>query len=1249
MWKYVKPYLHFGILAALCMIGEVLADLAQPTLMSQVVDEGVLGSSGLEAIFSLGAAMVGVAILGGICGSANCAFANLCIQNIGNRLRKDCFARIMSFSITQIERFGAGTLITRTTNDVNQVAMMIQTLIRGMIRTGMLMFGSIVCVYALSPTFGLVMLACFPIALAIMMITLRKVAPLYARIQSALDKLNAIMQEDLNGIRIIKACVRETHEKLRFGTANADLVKHQLKALVIFAFLNPSMSMLMYAAIGVMLSLGYGSALSAPASAGIVIASLTYITQLLNSMLSLVMISQDLSRGSVSWKRLREILSTEPEITDGAHSSSFATSFDEQGARLELRHVSYSYPGSMQKALDDVSLVIEPGQTVGIMGTTGCGKSTLAALATRLLEADEGEVLVDGIDARDWVQTDLRSRIALAHQRTELFSISVKETILWGTSEKETPAVGVQEAARIAQADAFVERLPQGYDALLAERGMSLSGGQRQRLSLARAIAQSSGAVIFDDATSALDLRTEANFYACLQKARPRLTKVIIAQRIASVRHADKIIVLESGRMVGCGTHEELLERCRTYREIFLSQFEEADAPASTPSTSFADVSVVGPDKAATDGSNATFADTSGTIPHGERAGISSASVGTPAARCACTQKRIEMPKHPTSDESSRPPLPGAPRRREADAVREQPKNLRLTFSRMLRYFAAEKVLTIGTIAFVIAGVAFGCAAPSLQSTVVDIIAGQSDIAFASALAAMLVAYLLYALCQLGDTWMSAHLSQRIVRRLRDELFGKAMNLPIRYLDEHSHGDVMSRMTNDVETISQTISKSLASLISAALTIVGTAAVMLLMCWQLALLSFSTIIFTLAVTRFISRRVLKYSRLKQQLLGQLNGTTEEMVNGFRTVISCNRQTTIVRDFAKTSDAFTSACLRAWILSGCMGPIMNCISNIGFVIIAIFGGWFSYEGLITVGVISAFIVYARQFSRPVNALAQLYGDLQTAVACAERVFAVLDQQDENMAGDAPVDMRQAAIEFRNVSFGYTPKAPVLQNFNLSIPSGQKVALVGATGSGKTTVVNLLERFYDADAGQILVNGQDITTVARGKLRANISIVLQDTMLFTDTIENNMRFANESATEHDIARALELARASELVDTQPRGLATALAHAGENLSQGQRQLLSIARAFVANPRILILDEATSNVDTRTEKLVQDAMANVMSGRTCIIIAHRLSTIRDADLIVVLEDGHVAETGTHAQLLAARGLYYKLHQAQYEGFAT
>lgn len=552
-------------------------------------------------------------------------------------------------------------------------------------------------------------------------------------------------------------------------------------------------------------------------------------------------------------------------------------------------------------------------------------------------------------------------------------------------------------------------------------------------------------------------------------------------------------------------------------------------------------------------------------------------------------------------------------------------------------------------IGVVIFGTLCGIYAPSLQSNAIDIISGSALGNLVQTLILMSVIYLLYSLSQLLQGILSAKLSQRIVKRMREELFGKIVNLPIKYLDTHSHGNVMSRMTNDVENFSTTVSQSLPSLFSGILTITGTVAVMLWYCWQLAFLSCVTVILTVIVTKFLSKRVRKFSRKRQSLLGMLNGTVEEMVSGYKTVVAYNYQDKTSEEFCKTSDSLTKAGIKTDIFSGVMGPVMNCIGNIGFVIIAAFGGYFSVNGLISVGVISAFIVYAKQFSRPINEIAQVYGQLQTAVAAAERVFNILDEHEEDKSGAELESSTTATVTFRDVNFSYEQGHPVLQNFSLTVPSGKKVALVGATGSGKTTVVNLLMRFYDIDSGNILINNQDINTISRNSLRKNIAIVLQDTVLFTDTIENNLKYGNENATAEQLDKAAEMSCCDEILNMLPKGYDTVLTGSGTNISQGQRQLFAIARAFVADPKILILDEATSNVDTRTEKTIQDAMRMVMKNRTGIIIAHRLSTIKDADIIVVLDKGQIVEIGSHNELLTKKGKYYDLYMTQYAGFAT
>lgn len=593
--------------------------------------------------------------------------------------------------------------------------------------------------------------------------------------------------------------------------------------------------------------------------------------------------------------------------------------------------------------------------------------------------------------------------------------------------------------------------------------------------------------------------------------------------------------------------------------------------------------------------------------------------------------------------------IPGMMNRNARFAEVEHAEHIGKTLMRILTYFAHEKFIVIAMLLIVVFGTLCGIYAPSLQSTAIDIIAGEADGNFAKTLCLMVAVYLVYGVGQLLQGLLSAKLSQRLVKRMREELFGKIIDLPVRYLDSHSHGDVMSRMTNDIENISTTVSQSLPSLFSGVLTVIGTVAIMFWYCWQLALLSLLTVVLTVLATKILSNRVRKFSRKRQVLLGQLNGTVEEMISGYRTVVAYNHQDEITDDFCTTSDSLTKAGIRTDIFSGVMGPIMNCIGNIGFVIIAAFGGYFSVNGLISVGVISAFIVYAKQFSRPINEIAQIYGQLQTAIAGAERVFTVLDEANEDMTGEELTIHKKADVTFRNVQFSYTPGRPVLHDFTLTVPSGKKVALVGSTGSGKTTVVNLLMRYYDIDSGDIMIGDQNIADVSRDSLRKKVAIVLQDTVLFSDTIRSNLKYANENVTEEELAKAVEMSRCSEMLNALPEGYDTKLTASGANISQGQRQLLAIARAFVADPEILILDEATSNVDTRTEKAIQDAMQKVMQNRTSIVIAHRLSTIRDADMIVVMDGGSIAEFGNHEELLSQKGRYYDLYMTQYAGFAT
>ena len=579
----------------------------------------------------------------------------------------------------------------------------------------------------------------------------------------------------------------------------------------------------------------------------------------------------------------------------------------------------------------------------------------------------------------------------------------------------------------------------------------------------------------------------------------------------------------------------------------------------------------------------------------------------------------------------------------------EKAKDKKGTLKRLIAYFAAEKAMIIGLLAAVIVVVICSVYAPKLQSNAIDIIASGRFKELTPILITMVVVYIIHSICTFLQTKISAVLSQNIVKKMREDLFRHIVNLPVRYLDSNSHGDIMSRMTNDIENISTTVSQSLSSMFSGILTIIGTVIMMTVLCPQLALLSCVTVILTVIATKFLSKAMKKFFTKRQVLLGNLNGTVEEMVTGYKSVVAYNRQENVIKDFNNVSDELTRVGIIAEILGGSMGPVMNVINNISFVIIAAFGGYFAINHIISIGVISAFIVYAKQFGRPIDELAQIYGQIQTAVAGAERVFEVMDEPLEDKSGEKNMDDLKGIIRFKNVNFSYTKEKQVLYDFNLEVKAGQKVALVGSTGSGKTTVVNLLMRFYDVDSGEILIDDVNIKDIDCDSLRRNTAIVLQDTVLFADSIENNLRYSNSSATDEQMYMAARMSNCDSMIRKMPQGYDTQLMSEGENISQGQRQLLSIARAFLAQPKILILDEATSSVDTRTEKHIQDAMVKLMKDRTSLIIAHRLSTIQDADLIVVMDEGRIAETGSHANLLAKKGKYYQLYMTQFAGCAT
>ena len=593
---------------------------------------------------------------------------------------------------------------------------------------------------------------------------------------------------------------------------------------------------------------------------------------------------------------------------------------------------------------------------------------------------------------------------------------------------------------------------------------------------------------------------------------------------------------------------------------------------------------------------------------------------------------------------------------------KQKPKNATKTLKRLLGYIGKSKLLVITLVMIMAIVTVTDLAGPAMQGAAIDTITikdGSLSVDMQSLmvyLAIMAGLFVVSASMSLFQGFIATKLSQNTVYMLRRDLFKKISKLPIKFTDTHKHGDIMSRMTNDVENVSNAVSQSIASLISSVLTLVGAFSMMIYYGWVMALIACVTVPLTILVSTTLAKFMKKYFVRRQKLLGSLNGQVEEMVTSYKTVVAYGKEKKAIDEFSDTSKKLKKCSISARVWGSVMGPCMNFLGNMQYVLIAAFGGFFvlnpvSFMRPLTIGNIQSMLQYCKKFTRPINEIANQYANILTALAGAERIFEIMDSADEIDEGTKEISISEMEgnIEFKSLDFSYIEGEKVLRNFNLSVKSGQKIAIVGATGSGKTTIVNLLTRFYELDGGKITVDGTDITDIPKETLRRSIAIVLQDTVLFSDTIRANIKYGREGATDEEMKRAAALAKADVFIERLPDGYDTVLAESGSNLSQGQRQLLSIARAVLADPKILILDEATSSVDTRTEMHIQQAMVALMKNRTSLIIAHRLSTIRDADVIVVIKDGHVAESGNHDELLALDGEYAKLYSSQFAGVAT
>lgn len=605
------------------------------------------------------------------------------------------------------------------------------------------------------------------------------------------------------------------------------------------------------------------------------------------------------------------------------------------------------------------------------------------------------------------------------------------------------------------------------------------------------------------------------------------------------------------------------------------------------------------------------------------------------------------MPEQKSSRKSEIPRSSGRGMGGHGGGRIEKAKDTRKAMRRLLAYMRDHNASLIGVIGLSVLYTLAILLAPYLMGIAIDQFISSGDAAgLLQVVLFMLAAYLTAWLSQASAGHIMAHVSQKVLRRLRKELFEHLQTLSLSYFDRNPHGELMSRLTNDIDAINQTLSQNVVSLFTSILSMFGILIAMFILNPWLALASLIVIPLMGFITAMIARKTRKGFRELQKDLGKINGTMEEAISGLRVIKAYGQNKSVIEKFTRENESVYKTAVYAQSYSLLLMPLTGIMGNINIAVLAAFGGWLALQGLITIGTIATFLTYGQQFTHPLRQLANLYNTLQSALAGAERVFDLIDTQPELMDSANAIALSEVKgdVRFEDVSFSYKKGIPVLQGINLHANPGETIALVGPTGAGKTTIVNLLTRFYDIDSGQIKIDGKSIREYKKADLRRQLGMVLQDTFLFSDSVMDNIRYGRLEATEEECIQAATLANADHFIRRLPEGYHTRLAERGTNLSQGQRQLIAIARAILADPGILILDEATSSVDTRTEINIQRALLTLMKGRTSFVIAHRLSTIRDADQVLVIDDGHIIERGTHEELLTLRGFYYNLYISQF-----
>ena len=1203
----------------LSVVAQTLIGLL-PLIQQKIVDHSILTKER-----PVGPMLV-VLVLTGLLGfSANYGrryFGAKVSVGIQHDLRLAIHRHLYELDFSRHDELSVGDVMSRATADLTLIQVFFFS-VPMLVANVTLLIVALTVMFVLSPILSLVIVAFVPIFSWLAIRFRNRIFPASWNDQRLSGTVAGVVDEAVTGVRVVKAFAQEDREFARLMDRSHELYQSRMRTARLNSRYSSTLQLLpMLGQLGV-LGVGGWLALDGHITLGVFLAFASYMVQIITPVRILSGVLATAQQARAGSERVFELLDMQPRVADAVDAVPVVDPVGE----VQIDHVWFGYADG-PAALHDISLTIRPGERIGLVGASGSGKTTLALLIARFYDPRRGTVRLDGTDVRELTLSSLRSAVNVVFEESFLFSATIKENIAFarpGASDAD-----IESAARVAQAHEFILELSHGYDTMVGERGFTLSGGQRQRIALARAALANPAVLVLDDATSAIDARTEEAIHHSLEEELGTRTTILIAHRSSTLRLADRVLVLDEGRIVAEGTNAELWHTSHLYRELLTGPELELPDDLSEPIEVVTAAAWPHSGDRAADGSPRVelatlFAGMSAGVMHGNLAGRSGLVAATPSL---------------IAQVDALPPLRGDP---EVDLVDAGKLDGSSTLRRLARRF---RIPLIGVAVLVLVDAATTLVGPLLIRHGLD---SGVERHRGSVLLAMCIAFLAVQLLSWGNQIVelmhTSHTAERIMYSLRARTFGHLQRLSLDYYDREMGGRIMTRMTTDVEALAQLLQQGLLLALTSIVSCVGVVGILLVLDVRLALAAFIVLPFQVLVTIWFQRGSRRSYLRSRDAISTVNAELQESLSGVRVTQSLGREDNNAPRFAARSARYRDARLKSMQLMSIYFASSQLLSTIAKAITLWYGARLIGQGTLTSGLLIAFLLYLDQFFNPLQQLSGVFDQWIQSRVSLGRLDELLATPTSTPESLTPIDPGriEGKVQLQHVRFAYSDDAPeALRGVDLEIEPGESVALVGTTGAGKSTFVKLVARFYDPTGGRVLVDGHDLRDLDLHAFRHRIGYVPQEPFLFSGTIRSNIAYGRPEATDVEIERAARAVGAHDLVASLPEGYLTPVAETGRSLSAGQRQLLCLARAQLIDPSILILDEATSNLDLATEAEVQRAMNLASKGRTTLLIAHRLQTARNASRIVVVDDGHIVEDGSHEELVAAGERYASMWNA-------